>query len=354
MHVERRTGHVFFSICIPQYNRTSFLLKTLESIQEQTSRDFEICISDDGSTDRREEEILNFLATSNMGYVYKKREKNGRYDVNLRDSIGLARGKYCFLLGNDDALAVPETLELLAKDINNFHKPDVVLTNYADFTTFQISKRVRSTGVKGRGAGTAIRYFRDFSFVSGIVLKREPAQAEATDHIDGTEMYQLYLACRLLAMGGTLLGISQPVIRKDIQVRGDAVDSYAHRYNSGVLVERRLPLSRLAGVAVSAVKPYVRSRYMDVAIFKVVRQIYLYPYFYWLFEYRRVQSWRYAAGIALGMRPRHVLDGLALSWIGKCLVCGLFSVVTLIGLLVPVRLFRALQKPLYWIAKNVR
>jgi len=36
-----------FSICIPQHNRTSFLIEACKSLQSQTFTDFEICISDD-------------------------------------------------------------------------------------------------------------------------------------------------------------------------------------------------------------------------------------------------------------------------------------------------------------------
>src|SRR4051812_15316998 len=100
----------FFSICIPQYNRTSFLIEACRSLSVQTFRDFEVCISDDCSTDGREAELGAFLQQSGMTFVYRKQERNSRYDGNLRAAIGLACGRYCFLLGNDDALASTETL----------------------------------------------------------------------------------------------------------------------------------------------------------------------------------------------------------------------------------------------------
>src|SRR3989338_3064292 len=94
----------FFSICIPQHNRTSFVIEALKSLTTQSFRNFEVCLSDDCSTDGREEELVCFLRASGLSFIYRKRDKNGRYDANLRAALAMACGEYCFLLGNDDCL----------------------------------------------------------------------------------------------------------------------------------------------------------------------------------------------------------------------------------------------------------
>src|SRR5205085_9227963 len=100
-----------FSICIPQFNRTSFLLRSLDCLRDQTTADFEVCISDGGSTDGRAEEISHFLQRSGMQHTFEVQREPAPYDRNLRAAIGLARGRYCFLLGNDDMLASDATLQ---------------------------------------------------------------------------------------------------------------------------------------------------------------------------------------------------------------------------------------------------
>ena len=61
---EERSQKPYFSICIPQYNRSDFLLEALRSFSVQTFRDFEVCISDGGSTDGGFPSIEEFLNTS--------------------------------------------------------------------------------------------------------------------------------------------------------------------------------------------------------------------------------------------------------------------------------------------------
>src|SRR5262249_32114342 len=174
-----------FSVCIPQYNRTSFLLEALKSIAAQSFKAFEICISDDRSTDGREEEIVDFLENSGLAFAYERHETNRRYDANIRASIGLASGKYCFLLGNDDALATPSVLEDLRAQIEMAGGAGVVVTNFEDFATGRQVRRIRHQGLAGTGAAVAAAHFRNLSFVSGIVFDRMKALEHATSRWDG-------------------------------------------------------------------------------------------------------------------------------------------------------------------------
>ena len=87
----------FFSICIPQYNRTSFLIEACRRLKTQTFDDFEVCISDDRPTDGREEELKATSDRLGLRYSYYVEEKNPPYDANLLRAIELASGRYCIL-----------------------------------------------------------------------------------------------------------------------------------------------------------------------------------------------------------------------------------------------------------------
>jgi glycosyltransferase involved in cell wall biosynthesis len=349
----RMSGTPYFSVCIPQYNRTSFLLEACRSLAEQTFRDFEVCISDDRSTDGREAELLAFLERSALRFTYHKQETNARYDANLRSSLSLASGKYCFLLGNDDCLASPAVLEELAADIEQLGPAGVVMTNFEDFATRASAERVRRTEVVGAGPATAAASFRNFSFVSGIVLDRARAVAHATARWDGSEMYQMYIGCRIVAEGGPLVNIHRVTVRKDIRIPDERVDSYAlkPRIVRCPVKERRLPMVQIGRLVIDAIAPYQAPKRL---LERVVMQLLLFTYPFWIVEYRRVQSWRYALGICLGMRPRNLLENVPLSWAGKLRLRILYGAVSFAGLLVPIRAFQAVQANLYSLAKSFR
>jgi hypothetical protein len=345
-----------FSLCIPQYNRTNFLIAALESYASQTLRDFEVCISDDRSTDGGRERLLNYLDRSGVAYAYRVRDTNGRYDANLRSAIALARGRYCLLMGNDDALAGPTSLAELSTDLQKHPGAGVVITNYADWTTAVPNTRVKATRNYGAGPAVAAEHFRNFSFVSGVLLERETAQGFATARWDGSEMYQMYLGCKMIASGWPLLELDRVLVRKDVQVPGEAVDSYARkpRVWPCPLVERPLPFNQLTRLVADAIAPYCRGATRQRLNERVLRQVLQFTYPIWLVEYRKVQSWRYAAGVALGMRPRRIFDGIDLSPTHRCRAAGLYCLATLAGMTVPIGLVRRLQDRLYRLAKSVR
>ena len=133
--INKKNLNPYFSICIPQYNRTDFLLKALESFSSQTFTDFEVCIYDDNSNDNGEGKILNYLENSTLSYSYYRSESNGKYDVSLRGAIGLSNGRYVFLMGNDDGLVDCKTLELIHNHIEQYNDISVVITNYLELTT---------------------------------------------------------------------------------------------------------------------------------------------------------------------------------------------------------------------------
>ena len=354
MWLERKaTGEPLFSVCVPQYNRTSFLRLLLDSIRAQTFRDFEICISDGGSNDGRHTEIIEWLNFSGMPFRFARTELNLQYDANLRASLTLARGRYCVLFGNDDVLAGEDSLADLADAIRQSGFPQVVLTNYLEMASGTVRRRVRAPGLLGAGPAAALRNFRNFSFVSGIVLERESAQRFATAKWDGSEMYQTYVACRMIAAGGMLLGLERVIVHKDVQVAGETADSYAQRPRVQVSGIRAicLPLCRYGQVAFDAIAPYLERPHRGLYAASIMAQLVVFTYPPWLVEYRRVQSWRFAACFALGMRPGNLLGRIELRWWSRSCLWVLYSASTLAGLLVPPWLFGVLRPALYALAK---
>lgn len=344
----------FFSVCIPQYNRISFLIESCRSLAAQSFRDFEVCISDDCSPENREEELLEFLRQSGLSFVYKRQSTNLRYDANLRASIGLSKGEYCLLMGNDDALASSDTLQMIFDRIERFGPAGVVITNYRELGDGKVMRRIKQTGLLGSGPVAAANNYRNVSFVSGVVLDGARARALTTRKWDGSEMYQMYLTCRILSEGASLVGIDEVAVLKDIQVEGEGVDSYAQkpRLNPCPIVERRHTFHFLGRLVIDAIEPYLSQKVKQDVSEKVLQQLIVFTYPFWIFEFRRIQSWKYAAGVCLGMRPRNILEGVTLSRLRRVRIALLYALVSSVGLVAPVNLFRKLYPQLHALSKS--
>jgi hypothetical protein len=231
-----------------------------------------------------------------------------------------------------------------------------LITNYEEFGSGQLFRRARGTGLVGSGPGVAARYYRDLAFVSGLALNGPEARRQATAKWDGSEMYQMYLGCRLVAEGLPLVTWSGVAIRRSILIPGETVDSYASRprLDPCPIVERRLPLSHIPALVSDAINVPSPGGGHQVRARRVVLQFLVFTYPFWLVEYRRVQSWRYAAGIALGTRPRNLLEQIRLSPWTRLQIAAVYGLSTAVGMLLPVSVFGALRPGLYFLAKRLR
>jgi hypothetical protein len=346
----------FFSICIPQYNRTDFLIKACQSFSYQDFNNFEICVSDDCSNDMKESELLDYLRKSGLFYIYEKTERNMRYDGNLRSAIGLSLGEYLLLMGNDDGLSDPSVLRAIHDEILRFRPVDVVVTNYRELPSGRIGRRITKTGVIGSGPATAASTFRNYSFVSGIILKGDLARQAATEVVDGSEMYQMYLGTNLIATGGRLLGIDRVCVDKDLQVPGQTVDSYhaRPRLNPCPIVARPLPMGKLLQVVASGLVADAVPEDRERNLLNVGKQLYQFTYPFWVIEYRACQSWRFALGVYLALRPTRIADGLIFSRHGRLQLWSTYLCFGLLALTTPIPIFRVLRPWLYTFAKRIR
>lgn len=120
------------SVFITVYNRESFIRECVESVINQTGQDFEICICDDGSTDRTPE-ILNDLQKE----YNKEREiirvsthkKNKGVAAAYRTAIGMGRGRYIAQLDSDDVL-YPKALATLGAVLDTHPTIGLVCSDY--------------------------------------------------------------------------------------------------------------------------------------------------------------------------------------------------------------------------------
>lgn len=115
------------SIIIPTRNRENHILKALSSVQNQSYRNFECIIVDDGSTDNTQHKVLNFI-NKDQRFNYIKQEALGSAAARNK-GIEFSKGKYLAFLDSDDEY-LPDGLEKLYNAIVENSNIKLVYANY--------------------------------------------------------------------------------------------------------------------------------------------------------------------------------------------------------------------------------
>lgn len=113
---------ICFSIVIPTYNRSQFIVETINTALLQSYSEFEILIVDDGSTDDTSQVIQNYFGTeTRVKYFYKQNEERA---AARNFGIKQAKGDFVIFFDSDDWM-MPHYLETLSKVITEH--PNVFL-----------------------------------------------------------------------------------------------------------------------------------------------------------------------------------------------------------------------------------
>ncbi|EIM75377.1 glycosyl transferase family protein [Nitritalea halalkaliphila LW7] len=126
---------VFFSLVVPVYNRPDELRELLESVRQQSFRDFEVWVVEDGSTIPSQHLIQEFAQEFPLYYLPIPNSKQG-----FARNAGMRRAHGKYLLTVDSDVLLPENFfenlhrTLLHEDWDAFGGPD---RGREDFTFFQ-------------------------------------------------------------------------------------------------------------------------------------------------------------------------------------------------------------------------
>lgn len=90
------------SVIVPVYNRKELLAACVKSLLEQTYRDFELCIVDDGSTDGTE--ILCDELQKEDSRIRVLHVKNGGAAYARRRGVEQASGEWILFVDSDDTM----------------------------------------------------------------------------------------------------------------------------------------------------------------------------------------------------------------------------------------------------------
>ena len=128
-----------FSIIIPVYNVEKYLVECLESIVNQSFKDFEVICVNDGSTDNSLE-ILQKYAENDERFKVLNQENQGQ-GIARNNALNIANGEYILFVDPDDFIEL-NMLEVLNErlDVQNV---DVAFFDYQIFGENTKTKIVR-------------------------------------------------------------------------------------------------------------------------------------------------------------------------------------------------------------------
>lgn len=121
------------SIVTPTFNHADYIVDTVESVLNQTYKNIEYIVIDDGSTDRTPEIMKAYEAK--LTYV---RQANMGQAATLNRGWNLSNGQIIGYLSSDDCLKPSAISELISALANS---PDTILV-YPDFDLIDASGRV--------------------------------------------------------------------------------------------------------------------------------------------------------------------------------------------------------------------
>lgn len=184
-----------FTVFIPTFNRAYTLERALHSVSEQTFRDFEAVIIDDGSTDSTTQLIEKWHKISAFPIHYHWQENQGKH-VAHNKAVEIARGFFFVLLDSDDVLH-PQALERL-----KYH-----------WDCIPADRKQHFAGVEG------LCVYRD----DKIKVDRFPQDVMDSDYLEKTRKYKIRSEKRNAIRTDVLRRFPYPCFAGERHVRDDLI-----------------------------------------------------------------------------------------------------------------------------------
>lgn len=167
------------SIIMGVYNGAHRMDKSIQSIINQTFKDWEFIICDDGSSDGSFEKLQEY-AKKDTRVIAIKNPKNAGLAQTLNNCLSVAKGQYIARMDDDD-YSYPDRLEKEVSFLDTHPEYDIVAGG---------RKMVDEKGIWGKDSFTGERsnldIFRGITFVHPTVMVRK----EAYDRVGGYSTYE--------------------------------------------------------------------------------------------------------------------------------------------------------------------
>lgn len=134
------------SIVVPCYNHEMYVEQTIESIVNQTYKNIELIVIDDGSKDNSVEVIKRLREKYDFIFIYRE---NKGLSATLNEGIKLSKGKYFSACASDDKLV----LDKIEKQVNFMESNNQYAMCYGNYIMFTDDGKEKNIDVKNPKSG---------------------------------------------------------------------------------------------------------------------------------------------------------------------------------------------------------
>ena len=190
------------SVVMLTYKRADVVSEAIESILNQTYKDFEFIILNDGSPDNTDE-VINKYQNKDSRIRYYKNAENKGIPYSRNRAMSLARGKYVMIMDDDD-ISLPERMQKQMEFLDENPNIDVVIGQIKYLPKVPLSHDDIATGlIQYNNVGNAnIMYRRNFVKNNNIMY---PQISYAEDW---------YFWLNVLFKGGKFAAISDVILER--------------------------------------------------------------------------------------------------------------------------------------------
>ena len=201
------TRNPLVSIVIPVYNSQEYISGCLFSIINQSYKNVEIIIVDDGSTDQTDTIINEIIDKNENVKIVLNKQQNSGPSVARNNGIRLAQGEFIAFLDSDDQW-YPNKLERLLDEFEKDNELDVVGSLYS------IGEKVTFKRTDGSLEYLSLKklLFKNYLLTSGVVCRAKVfSNVHFNEHQKYSEDYRLWL--EIAAQGNKCAIVNECLLR---------------------------------------------------------------------------------------------------------------------------------------------
>lgn len=183
------------SIGITSYKRVKELERCINSVDTKYADDIEIIVSEDCSPLSKEigQKVEDMKEGCRYNLKFMPNEQNLGYDRNLAAIINKSRGKYVFLISDDDAI-YEGFLDILVPFLKE--KGDKYGVLYSPFVYTSSKKKDRDYGVDlvlDKGLDNCKKHVYDSILFSGLIFKKDCVKDLDAERFLNMNYFQVYM-----------------------------------------------------------------------------------------------------------------------------------------------------------------